>query len=99
VDTTRRRLEANVYPRPGVKPIAEIEAPDWWQWPRQLRNAASGILPSHLDELRKTVASAYLLADKSRTRLKTTRTATGIDIALPGHAHYPIATVHLLKTN
>jgi alpha-L-fucosidase len=44
------------------------------------------------------VASAYLLEDKSEKPLKITKTASGIDIALPARAPDPIATVIVLKT-
>jgi hypothetical protein len=44
------------------------------------------------------VTGAYLLADKAKEPLKLTKTANGIDIALPDHALDPIATVLVLKT-
>jgi alpha-L-fucosidase len=53
----------------------------------------------HLDKSPRTITSAYLLADKSKKPLKVTTTATGVDIALPGKALDPIATVLDLKTN
>jgi alpha-L-fucosidase len=52
----------------------------------------------HLDKSPRAITSAYLLADKSKTSLKVTKTATGLDIALPDHAPDPIATVLVLKT-
>ena len=52
----------------------------------------------HIEKLPRSVTSAYLLADKARTPLKLTKTANGIDIALPDHAFDPIATVLVLKT-
>ena len=53
----------------------------------------------HLDKSPRTITGAYLLADKSKKPLKVTKTATGgVDIALPGHALDPIATVLVLKT-
>lgn len=52
----------------------------------------------HIEKLPRTVTSAYLLADKARNPLKITKTANGIDVALPSHAIDPIATVLVLKT-
>jgi len=52
----------------------------------------------HLQKLPRTITSAYLLADTARTPLKITKTASGIDIALPIHAPDPIATVLVLTT-
>jgi alpha-L-fucosidase len=52
----------------------------------------------HLENNPRQVSNAYLLADKSKRPLKVTKTATGIDIALPGHATDPIATVLVLQT-
>jgi alpha-L-fucosidase len=52
----------------------------------------------HLDKSPRTISGAYLLADKSKTSLKVTKTATGLDVALPDHAPDPIATVLVLKT-
>jgi alpha-L-fucosidase len=52
----------------------------------------------HLDKLPRTVTSAYLLADGAKKPLKITKTGNGIDIALPGHALDPIATVLVLQT-
>lgn len=52
----------------------------------------------HLDKLPRKVTSAYLLADKSKKPLEVTRTANGIDIALPSHALDAIATVLVLNT-
>ena len=53
----------------------------------------------HLDKVTRTVTSAYLLGDASQKQLKVTKTATGVDIALPAKALDPIATVLVLKTN
>jgi len=53
----------------------------------------------HLDKLPRTVTGAYLLADKAKTPLKITKTATGIDVALPSQSLDPIATVLVLKTS
>ena len=44
------------------------------------------------------MTGAYLLADKSRKPLKITKAASGIDVALPGQALDPIATVLVLNT-
>jgi alpha-L-fucosidase len=52
----------------------------------------------HIEKLPRTVTSAYLLDDKARKPLKLTKTANGIDIALPDHALDPIATVLVLNT-
>jgi alpha-L-fucosidase len=46
----------------------------------------------------RTVTSAYLLADKSHTPLKVTQSSSGVDVALPGKALDPIATVLVLNT-
>jgi alpha-L-fucosidase len=53
----------------------------------------------HLEKVPRQVTSAYLLADKSKKPLKITKTANGLDIALPGQALDPIATVLVLNTN
>jgi alpha-L-fucosidase len=52
----------------------------------------------HLDKMPRTVTSAYLLADKSHTPLKVTQSSSGVDVALPGKALDPIATVLVLNT-
>ncbi len=52
----------------------------------------------HLDNTPRTVTSAYLLADPAHTPLPLTKTATGIDVALPSRALDPIATVLVLET-
>ena len=52
----------------------------------------------HLEKVPRQVTGAYLLADKSRKPLKITKAANGIDIALPGQALDPIATVLVLNT-
>lgn len=52
----------------------------------------------HLDKSPREITGAYLLADKSKKPLKITKTATGIDVALPSHAVDPIATVLVLST-
>jgi alpha-L-fucosidase len=44
------------------------------------------------------VKGAYLLADKTHTSLKVTKQGEGIDVALPGQALNPIATVLVLTT-
>ncbi len=53
----------------------------------------------HLDSVPRNVTGAYLLADKSHAPLKVTKSGSGIDVALPGHALDPIATVLVLTTN
>ena len=53
----------------------------------------------HLDSVPRKVTTAYLLADKSKSPLKITKAATGIDIALPSQPLDPIATVLVLRTN
>jgi alpha-L-fucosidase len=53
----------------------------------------------HLENVPRKVAGAYLLADKSKSPLKITKVATGIDIALPDMPLDPIATVLVLNTN
>jgi alpha-L-fucosidase len=52
----------------------------------------------HLDRLPRQVTGAYLLADSSRSPLKVTRTAEGVDVAVPATAPDPIASVLVLKT-
>ena len=52
----------------------------------------------HLEKVPRQVTGAYLLADKSRKPLKITKAASGIDVALPGQALDPIATVLVLNT-
>jgi alpha-L-fucosidase len=52
----------------------------------------------HLDKTPREISGAYLLADKARKPLKITKTATGIDIALPSQAPDPIATVLVLQS-
>jgi alpha-L-fucosidase len=53
----------------------------------------------HLDKLPRTVTGAYLLGDKTRKALKVTKSGEGIDVALPGSALGPAATVLVLKTS
>jgi len=52
----------------------------------------------HLDNAPREVTGAYLLADKSHTPLKVKKSGSGIDVALPGKALDPIATVLVLTT-
>lgn len=52
----------------------------------------------HLSKPPRQVTGAWLLADASRRPLKISRTADGIDIALPANPPDPIATVVALKT-
>lgn len=52
----------------------------------------------HLDKTPRKVTGAYLLADTKRAPLKVTPRGEGIDVALPGQAPDPIATVVVLKT-
>jgi alpha-L-fucosidase len=52
----------------------------------------------HLSMIPRQVTGAYLLADSTHSALKVTRTADGVDVALPGQAPDPIATVLVLKT-
>jgi alpha-L-fucosidase len=52
----------------------------------------------HLDKLPRKVTGAYLLADSTRTPLKLTQAASGLDIQLPTKALDPIATVLVLET-
>jgi alpha-L-fucosidase len=53
----------------------------------------------HLDNVPRTVTAAYLLADRSKSPLKISKSVTGIDIALPSRPLDQIATVLVLKTN
>jgi alpha-L-fucosidase len=46
----------------------------------------------------RRVTGAYLLADNAHTSLKVTKQGEGIDVALPGQAVDPIATVLVLTT-
>jgi alpha-L-fucosidase len=52
----------------------------------------------HLEKMPRSVKGAYLLADKTHTSLKVTKQGEGIDVALPGQALDPIATVLVLTT-
>jgi alpha-L-fucosidase len=52
----------------------------------------------HLDKMPRRVTGAYLLADNAHTSLKVTKQGEGIDVALPGQAVDPIATVLVLTT-
>jgi alpha-L-fucosidase len=52
----------------------------------------------HLSTVPRRVTGAFLLADSSHRPLRVTRTADGIDIALPEKPLDPIATVLVLKT-
>jgi alpha-L-fucosidase len=52
----------------------------------------------HLDKMPRKVTAAYLLADKTHTPLKMTKSGNGLDVELPGQALDPIATVLVLKT-
>lgn len=52
----------------------------------------------HLDKLPRPVTGAYLLADAKRTTLKLTKVGDGVDVALPGKALDPVATVLVLET-
>jgi alpha-L-fucosidase len=52
----------------------------------------------HLDKSPRTITGSYLLGDKSKKQLKVTHSGAGIDIALPGTAPDPIATVLVLQT-
>ena len=52
----------------------------------------------HLQNVPRTVTSAYLLADPERKPLKVTPNGGGIDIELPAKALDPIATVLVLNT-
>ncbi len=51
-----------------------------------------------LENIPRSVAGAYLLADKSQTPLKISSVAGGIDISLPAQPLDPIATVLVLET-
>ncbi len=42
----KRRMEADIFPQIGARPIAAIEARNWWQWSRRLKSAERGTLPS-----------------------------------------------------
>ncbi|MGA2170367.1 MAG: glucoamylase family protein [Terracidiphilus sp.] len=47
VDATRRRIEANIFPLLGARPIPDIEAPELVaRWSRRLRRVALVIWPS-----------------------------------------------------
>jgi alpha-L-fucosidase len=52
----------------------------------------------HLDRVPRNVTGAFLLADASKRQLKIKKTASGVDIELPGQATDPIATVLVLET-
>ncbi len=52
----------------------------------------------HLDNVKRNVTGAYLLADKQHAKLKVTKAGSGIDVALPANALDPIATVLVLTT-
>jgi alpha-L-fucosidase len=52
----------------------------------------------HLDHVPRNVTGAFLLADPSKKSLKVTKSASGIDIALPSQATDAIATVLVLET-
>ena len=52
----------------------------------------------HLDKAPRAITGAYLLGDKSKKQLKVTHSGTGVDVALPGTAPDPIATVLVLQT-
>jgi alpha-L-fucosidase len=52
----------------------------------------------HLDNLPRTVTSAYLLADPSHSPLKLTHTGSALDVQLPTKPLDPIATVLVLNT-
>jgi alpha-L-fucosidase len=52
----------------------------------------------HLDGVGRTVASAYLLADKAKTPLKVGKNGSGLDVALPSTLPDPVDTVLVLKT-
>jgi alpha-L-fucosidase len=55
--------------------------------------------PFHLDNMKRHVTKAYLLADKGHKSLKLTQTASTLDIQLPSKPLDPIATVVVLETN
>lgn len=52
----------------------------------------------HLDKSPRSITGAYLLGDKSKKQLKVTHSGAGVDVALPGTAPDPIATVLVLQT-
>jgi alpha-L-fucosidase len=52
----------------------------------------------HLDKTPRRVTGAYLLADLTRTPLRTTRTGDTVDVELPAKALDAIATVLVLET-
>ncbi len=52
----------------------------------------------HLQNVPRTVASAYLLADPEHKPLKVTASGGGVDVQLPAKALDPIATVLVLNT-
>ena len=52
----------------------------------------------HLTKVPRHVTGAYLLGDSSHSPLKVTRSADGVDVALPTRAPDAIATVLVLKT-
>ena len=52
----------------------------------------------HLDQMPRTVKSAYLLADSSKKPLTMKQTGGAVDIQLPANAADPIATVLVLET-
>ena len=52
----------------------------------------------HLDKMPREVTGAYLLADPGHAPLKVAKQGGGIDVALPGGALDPIATVLVLTT-
>lgn len=54
----------------------------------------------HLNNpLPRSITGAYLLADPARKPLKVSKTASGLDVALPNRPLDPMATVLVLKTN
>ena len=53
----------------------------------------------HLETIPRHVSGAFLLADKAEHPLQITKTATGIDIALPRSAPDPLASVLVLTTD
>jgi alpha-L-fucosidase len=52
----------------------------------------------HLAKVPRQVTGAYLLAGSAHSPLEVTRTADGIDVALPAEAPDPIASLLVLKT-
>ncbi len=52
----------------------------------------------HLSAMPRTVTRAYMLADASKTALKVTKAAGGLDVTLPAAAPDPIASVLVLET-